>query len=106
MSGLELRKKPSPPEESATPPALGPSSGRAEKMVIKHGNLFWVADPRGQVAPAGARDLGLFYNDTRYLSFYQVTLPDFDLELLSSATSMDGMMQADMTAAPRVREEM
>src|SRR5688572_15755278 len=104
MSSLEPLKRLSL-SDTQSAPALGPHSGIAEKLVIKTGNLFYVADSRGELAPSGARDLGLFFDDTRYLSHYRTSFPGFSLELLSSAVTIDGLIQVDLTAAPIVREE-
>lgn len=59
----------SPPEGTALDL---PESGTVEKLVLSRGNLFLVTTPRGEILPAGARDLGLFREDTRHLSHLEL----------------------------------
>ena len=52
------------------PRALDP-----DRLVLSRGNLFSVTTTTGDIAPAGARELGLFHQDTRHLSHYEIVLP-------------------------------
>jgi hypothetical protein len=45
-----------------------PESTGTEKLVLKRGNLFAVTGRLGDIFPAGARDQGAYFEDTRFLS--------------------------------------
>ncbi|HEX6309894.1 MAG TPA: glycogen debranching N-terminal domain-containing protein [Longimicrobiales bacterium] len=59
-------------------------AGIEDALVLKHDRLFLLVDPRGSIVPAGQCGLGLFHDDTRILSHYELTLPGGAPELLSS----------------------
>src|SRR5215471_857796 len=62
---------------SASPETHGlvlPESGDVERLVLARRNLFAVTNRRGDIAPPGARDLGLFHLDMRHLSHLEVTI--------------------------------
>ena len=68
-----------------------------DKLVLKRGNLFLVANRLGDVAPAGARDLGLFLADTRHLSAWSMAVKGGPPLCLSSQVSHDYVAQIDFT---------
>jgi glycogen debranching enzyme len=80
----------SPPLE--LPHALGVS-----RLVLSRGNLFAVTAAAGNIAPAGARELGVFFQDTRHLSYYELLLPGHPPTLLSSETESSLAAQIDLT---------
>ena len=49
-----------------------PSITDPDRLVMSRGNLFCVTGGRGDIVPPGARELGLFYQDTRHLSHYEL----------------------------------
>jgi glycogen debranching enzyme len=51
-----------------------PSSGTTEPLVLSRGNTFCVVNRAGDIAPEGARDLGLFHEDTRHLSRFELSI--------------------------------
>lgn len=70
------------------PPARGPEVGTGRKLVLKRGSTFAVLNGRGNVSPASAAELGLFFKDTRFLSFYELKLPgDVAAELCSHVST-------------------
>src|SRR5690349_1903399 len=73
------------------------SSGETEPLVLSRGNLFCVTNPRGDIAPAGARDLGLFHDDTRHLSYLELFIAGGPPLVLSSDTRGTAMAQIDLT---------
>ncbi len=81
---------PAPPLE--LPHALGVS-----RLVLSRGNTFLVTGAAGNIAPAGARELGLFHRDTRHLSAYELALPGPPPTLLSSETESALTSQIDLT---------
>src|SRR4051812_40616653 len=95
------------PEVVAQPAASGPRaldlplSGESEPLVMSRGNLFCVTNQRGDIVPAGARELGLFHQDTRHLSYYELLLPGGTPTRLSSETHGAVMSQIDLTATDR-----
>jgi glycogen debranching enzyme len=76
-------------------------SGETEPLVLQWGNSFCVTNRRGDIAPAGARDLGLFHDDTRYLSFYQLRISGGPPVVLSADTSGAATAQVDLTLTDR-----
>ncbi|MGH7270181.1 MAG: glycogen debranching N-terminal domain-containing protein, partial [Polyangiaceae bacterium] len=51
-----------------------PTAGDLDRLVRARGAMFLVTTRQGDVAPAGARELGLFYRDTRFLSHYALEI--------------------------------
>ncbi len=78
-------------------PSAQPEATGVDKLVLKRGNLFLVANSLGDVAPAGARDLGLFLTDTRHLSAWRLTVKGGPPLVLSSQVSADYVAQIDFT---------
>jgi len=78
-------------------PSAQPEATDVHRVVLKRGNLFLVANGVGDVAPAGARDLGLFLTDTRHLSAWRLTLSGGKPLVLSSEVSSDYIAQIDQT---------
>jgi glycogen debranching enzyme len=74
-----------------------PVSGETEPLVLSRGNLFCVTNQRGDIAPAGARDLGLFANDTRHLSYLELFIAGGPPVALSSDTHGAANSQIDLT---------
>src|SRR3954470_11361506 len=64
-----------------------PVSGETEPLVLSRGNVFCVTNRRGDIAPAGARDLGLFHEDTRHLSRYELWISGGPPVVLSADTA-------------------
>jgi glycogen debranching enzyme len=78
-------------------PSQQPEATGVEKLVLKRGNLFLVANRLGDVAPAGARDLGLFLTDTRHLSAWRLSVAGGPPLCLSSQVSPEYVAQVDFT---------
>jgi glycogen debranching enzyme len=78
-------------------PSEQPEATGVEKLVLKRGNLFLVANRLGDVWPAGARDLGLFLTDTRHLSAWRLAVKGGPPLCLSSQVSLDYVAQIDFT---------
>ncbi len=78
-------------------PSSQPEATGVDKLVLKRGNLFLVANAVGDVSPAGARDLGLFLTDTRHLSAWRLSVKGGPPLVLSSQVSADYVAQIDFT---------
>ncbi|BDG05917.1 amylo-alpha-1,6-glucosidase [Anaeromyxobacter oryzae] len=78
-------------------PSVQPEATGVDKLVLKRGNLFLVANRLGDVAPAGARDLGLFLTDTRHLSAWKLGIAGGPPLCLASQLSPDYVAQIDFT---------
>lgn len=78
-----------------------PVSGETEPLVLARGNAFCVTNQRGDIAPAGARDLGLFHDDTRHLSYLELHVSGGPPLVLSSETSGAASSQVDLTLTDR-----
>jgi glycogen debranching enzyme len=59
--------------DEGTPLRLS-SAGDVETLVRASGTRYIVTNRNGDITPAGARELGLLSDDTRYLSHYELTL--------------------------------
>jgi glycogen debranching enzyme len=79
-----------------------PVSGETEPIVLSRGNLFCVLNRRGDIAPAGARDLGLFHEDTRHLSRLELVIAGGPATVLSAETSGSSSSQIDLTLTDRL----
>ncbi|HYG69405.1 MAG TPA: glycogen debranching N-terminal domain-containing protein, partial [Anaeromyxobacteraceae bacterium] len=78
-------------------PSAQPEATGVEKLVLKRGNLFLVANRVGDVWPPGVRDLGLFLTDTRHLSAWRLRVRGGPPVCLSSQVSADYVAQIDFT---------
>jgi glycogen debranching enzyme len=78
-----------------------PASGETEPLVLARGNVFCVVNARGDIAPAGARDLGLVHEDTRHLSHLALFVSGGPPTVLSSETAGAGGAQIDLTLTDR-----
>jgi glycogen debranching enzyme len=78
-----------------------PQSGETEPLVMARGNAFCVTNKRGDIAPAGARDLGLFHDDTRHLSYLELFVSGGPPVVLSSETSGAAASQVDLSLTDR-----
>ncbi len=52
-----------------------PIVGDIERLVRARGAMFLVTTPQGEVTPAGARELGLFYQDRSMSCKYATAAP-------------------------------
>jgi glycogen debranching enzyme len=71
----------------------------AEQLVCARGTLFLVTDRHGDIVPRGARELGLFYNDTRHLSHLALQMENAELVHLSADSTHDAFNQIDLMVA-------
>lgn len=74
-----------------------PESTGTDKLVLKRGNLFAVAGRLGDIFPAGARDQGAYFEDTRFLSKLKLTVAGGPPVVLSTQTSAEYTSQVDLT---------
>ena len=66
--------------------ACAHQGGAERALILKHDRLFMLLDSQGDIAPAGACSLGLFHDDTRILSHYQLAVREGPPTLLSAQT--------------------
>jgi glycogen debranching enzyme len=83
-----------------------PIVGEIERLVRAHGSMFLVTTQQGDIAPAGARELGLFYRDTRFLSHYELEIRDRHVVRLSAETSSPAHNQVDLMLSDARHEEL
>ncbi len=77
-------------------------SSLANAVVIKNGNVCFVADADGMVPLTGGHGFGLYYHDCRFLSGYVVRLAGKLPVALSSAAACPVLAKFELTN-PRVR---
>jgi glycogen debranching enzyme len=73
-----------------------PFLGDVERLVRARGTTFLVTDHKGDIAPSGARELGLFHQDTRHLSHYELAIHGGETTRLSASASQDAYNQVDL----------
>jgi glycogen debranching enzyme len=83
-----------------------PMVGEIERLVRARGAMFLVTTREGDVTPAGARELGLFYEDTRFLSHYQLEIRKSRSVHLSAETSNPAYNQIDLMLSDPEHEEL
>ena len=74
-----------------------PESTGTDKLVLKRGNLFAVTGRLGDIFPAGARDQGAYFEDTRFLSALRLIVAGGPPVVLSTQTSAEYTSQVDLT---------
>jgi len=74
-----------------------PESTGTDKLVLKRGNLFFVAGRLGDIWPPGARDQGAYFEDTRFLSKLKLTVAGGPPVVLSTQTRPEYTSQVDLT---------
>ncbi|MHB1149481.1 MAG: amylo-alpha-1,6-glucosidase [Thermoleophilia bacterium] len=72
---------------------------KKEKLVVKEGELFLYSDIEGNVAREDTSGLGLYFQDTRFLSTFNLTLLGTTPVLLSSTADRGFMSQIELTNA-------
>ena len=65
-------------------------------LVLKHDRMFLLANGRGDIAPAGVCSLGLFQDDTRILSHFQLSVCGGPPALLSAQVPSAYAAQIDL----------
>jgi glycogen debranching enzyme len=81
-------------------------TGEIERLVRARGAMFLVTTRQGDVCPPGARELGLFYQDTRFLSHYELEVRNCRAARLSSETSHPAYNQIDLMLSDPEHEEL
>jgi glycogen debranching enzyme len=71
------------------------------ELVLKEGRLFLLTDASGNVTPPGACELGLFFEDTRVLSHYDLRNAGGRPDVLSSQAARVFASQIDLTVTDR-----
>ncbi len=59
----------------------------ADAIVIKYGNIFFLAPPCGEVPMTTGHGFGLYYHDCRYLNGYELKIADVHPEPLAARAS-------------------
>ena len=76
---------------------LATASRRDERTrVIKQGDSFGVFDHAGMIGQAGMGELGLYHDDTRYLSMFEIALERRRPLLLNSTVLRDNILNVDL----------
>ncbi len=83
-----------------------PMTGESERLVRARGAMFLVTTRQGDLTPAGARELGLFYQDTRFLSHYELEVRNCRAARLSAETSHPAYNQIDLMVSDPEHEEL
>ena len=74
----------------------------AKAIVIKHGNLYFLAPPGGEVPMTRGHGFGLYYHDCRYLNGYELTMGGEHPEPLA-ARSWEGGRAVFQLTTPDLR---
>src|SRR6202022_1475298 len=81
----ELREIPSPPEPRIA--YAEPHLSNTEYIALVRGKTFFAANRQGDLTPPGAPHIGLFRDDTRYLSELSLLINCHPPVVLSSTTA-------------------
>lgn len=82
-------------------PSRAAESTAVEKLTLKHLDHFAVTNRLGDIAPAGARDMGFFREDTRFLSHLELFVAGGPPVVLSTQASTDYVTQIDLTVTTK-----
>ena len=69
----------------------------ADAICVKDGNIFFVAEPDGNVPLDGVHGYGLYYHDCRYLDAYELHIADSPPIVLAAATGETGAATFELT---------
>lgn len=69
----------------------------AQAVVIKHGNLFFLSPPEGEVPMSRDHGFGLYYHDCRYLNGYELLVCGEHPEPLAARSSEGGRAVFQLT---------
>lgn len=87
------------------PVIVGPERPVVPLRVLKHGDCFGVFDPRGNIVPGESGEGGLYYDGTRFLSWFELLLFGHPPMLLSSTLGVDdAVFEADLTNPDVLRQ--
>lgn len=88
-------------DETLTKGRPASAEGLAEAIVMKHENLFFVAQPDGNVPLSDSHGLGLYYHDCRYVNGYEIELAGKKPVHLS-ASSVQGSVGVFTMTNPKI----
>ena len=91
----KLRTISPPPEPKKAYPE--PQLSSADQLSLIRGSTFFAATPQGDLMPAGAPTIGLFYDDTRFLSQLALRVNGQEPVVLSSTTDDAAFAGIEMT---------
>jgi glycogen debranching enzyme len=87
------------------PIIAGPERSAVQLSVLKYGDCFGVFDPHGNIVPGDASEEGVYYDGTRFLSWFELLLFGNRPLLLSSTVSADdAVFDADLTNPDVLRD--
>lgn len=95
LESLELKKISPPPEPRKKYPE--PHLANVDTLALIRGKTFFTANHEGNVMPPGAPHVGLFRDDTRYLSHSQLRINGHPPVVLSSSTEVAYAARIEMT---------
>jgi glycogen debranching enzyme len=76
---------------------MGPR--KVDNLTLIDGKTFLATRTSGDIAPAGAPDIGFFHDDTRFLSFMELRVGGVRTVLLSSNTEKTFLSQIELTTS-------
>jgi len=88
---------PSPYGERREFQVMGPR--KADNLTLIDGKTFLSTRTSGDIAPAGAPDIGFFHDDTRFLSMMELRVGGLRTALLSSNTEKTFLSQIELTTS-------
>lgn len=97
VPGQELIPIPSPYGERREFQVLGPR--KSDNLTLIDGKTFLSTRTSGDIAPAGAPDVGFFHDDTRFLSLMELRVGGLRTALLSSNTEKTFLSQIELTTS-------
>src|SRR5215510_16532825 len=97
-----LSRKSKPPRKEPIKSVPSVAHSIAKAVVIKHGELYFLSLPDGEVPMTRDHGFGLYYHDCRFLNGYELTIGDEHPEPLA-ARSWEGGRAVFQLTTPDLR---
>src|SRR5205807_7295584 len=78
---------------------------KASNLTLIDGKTFLSTNPSGDIMPPGAPDVGLFHDDTRFLSRLELRVGGYRTVVLSSSTEQTFASQIELTTGKSTLRE-
>lgn len=87
-----------PPEQPRASVAAG-EPRRVNNLTLIDGKTFLATTLAGDIVPPGSTDVGLFFQDTRFLSHWELRVNHHRVVVLSAANQQNTLAQIELTTA-------
>ncbi len=85
-----------PVSHAAKPSEFQPEPRRINNLTLLDGKIFLATTLAGDITPPGAADVGLFFQDTRFLSHYELRVNQHRAVVLSASVRANQLAQIEL----------